>query len=131
MLDKQIISFDSKKEPDSPDKFEVIVNGQQAVRRGTTHTITTHVSDGITGIEGARVTLVIEDYGEDIIREFEGFTDQNGNFVFSWEIPKKFNDLETLLAFVSVTYGDSSRTVLFKFQVYCIAGESGCKVEGN
>jgi len=131
LLDNNIMRIDTKKDLDTAEKFDVIVSGQQAVRRGTTHTITTHVFDGKEGIEGARVSLVIEDYGEDTIREFEGFTNQNGDFIFSWEIPKSFDDIETLLAFVSVTHGDFSRTVLFKFQVYCIAGESGCKVEGN
>jgi hypothetical protein len=82
-------------------------------------------------VEGARITLTIEDYGENIIREFNGFTDSNGLFVFSWEIPKKFNDIETLLAYIDVTYNDSSVTKLFKFQVYCLPGESNCKVDGN
>ena len=66
-----------------------------------------------------------------MIREFEGFTNTNGDFIFSWEIPKSFDDLETLLAYVSVTYGESSKTTLFKFQIYCLPGEPQCKIEGN
>ncbi len=82
-------------------------------------------------MEGARVTLTIEDYDENIIREFNGFSDNYGEFVFSWEIPKKYDDLETLFAYVSVTYENSSLTKLFKFQVYCLPGESNCKIDGN
>ncbi len=111
--------------------LQIYVQGDQMVRRGTTHTIISHVTDGIAPIEGAKVTLRIEDYGEDIIREFEGFTNSEGNFIFSWEIPKSFDDLETLLTFISVTHGESSKTTLFKFQVYCLPGESKCKIEGN
>ncbi|MDH3853119.1 MAG: hypothetical protein OES23_01565 [Nitrosopumilus sp.] len=51
--------------------------------------------------------------------------------MFSWEIPKRFDDLETLLAIIDVTDNISSKTILFKFQVYCLPGERDCKVEGN
>lgn len=112
-------------------ELEVFVEGQHLVRRGTTHTITSHITYGEKPVEGARVTLTIEDYDEDIIREFNGFSDNYGEFVFSWEIPKKYDDLETLLAYVSVTYENSSVTKLFKFQVYCMPGESNCKINGN
>lgn len=113
------------------EEFQVIVTGPQMVRRDTTQTIVTHVSYGDIPVEGARVTLTIEDYGENIIREFEGFTNRNGDFIFSWEIPKTFDDLETLLAYISVTDNVSSQTKLFKFQVYCHPGEFNCKIEGN
>jgi len=33
--------------------------------------------------------------------------------------------------FVDVTDGVSSKTKLFKFQVYCIDGEKDCKMDGN
>lgn len=112
-------------------KLKVSVEGQHAVRRGTTHTITSHVSYGDHYVEGARVILTIEDYGEDVIQEFEGFTNDHGEFIFSWEIPKKFNDVENLFAYISVTYEDSSITKLFKFQVYCLPGEPNCEIEGN
>ena len=111
--------------------FEVVVEGDKQVRRGTTHSIDVNVYRDRIPIEGARVFLTIEDYGEDIIREFEGNTDKNGHFNYSWEIPKSFDDIETLLAFVGVVDGDSSRTELFKFVVYCLPGEKGCQVEGN
>ena len=111
--------------------LQVVITGEEMVRRGTTHTINVRVSDGYYPIEGAKVTLTIEDYGEDIIREFDGFTDQNGYFIFSWEIPKSFDDIETLLAFISVSGNGSSQTHLWKFQVYCLPGTSNCKIDGN
>ena len=65
------------------------------------------------------------------MREFDGYANHRDNFVFSWEIPKSFDDVETLLAFVDVTYGISSKTKLFKFQIYCHPGEKDCNVDGN
>lgn len=112
-------------------KLHVSVEGQNQVRRGTTHTITSHVTYGDNFVEGARVSLTIEDYDENIIREFDGFTNEYGDFVFSWEVPNKYDDVENLLAYIDVTYDDSSITKLFKFQVYCLPGESNCDVEGN
>ena len=111
--------------------FEVIVEGDKQVRRGTTHSIDVNVYRDKIPVEGARVFLTIEDYGEDIIREFKGRTDKNGYFNYSWEIPKSFDDIETLLAFVGVTDGNSSKTKLFKFVVYCLPEEKGCKADGN
>jgi len=111
--------------------LEIKVVGETHVRRGTTHTIEVQVIRGSSPIEGARVFLDIEDYGENIIKEFKGYTDSQGYFVFSWEIPQSFDDVETLLAFIDVTDGISSKTELFKFQVYCLPGEQNCKVKGN
>ena len=111
--------------------LDVKVEGEKQVRRGTTHNIEVHVYRDSIPVEGARVFLTIEDYGEDIIREFRGHTNQEGYFVYSWEIPKTFDDIQTLLAFVGVTDGNSSITELFKFHVYCLPGEKGCKVDGN
>lgn len=111
--------------------LEVIVSGEKQVRRGTTHSIEIQVIRGTSPIEGARVFLDIEDYGENIIKEFKGYTDSRGYFVFSWEIPQSFDDVETLLAIIDVTDGRSSKTVLFKFQVYCLPGEQNCKAKGN
>lgn len=115
----------------TPPVLQVVINGQDMVRRGTTHTIDVHVTDGYSPIEGAKVTLVIEDYGENIIREFDGLTDRDGYFYFSWEIPKSFDDIETLLAFISVSGNGSSQTHLWKFQVYCLPGTENCKIDGN
>lgn len=117
--------------PEKSPTLHVDVTGETLVRRGTTHTINVHVTDGIYSINGAKVTLTIEDYGENIIREFDGFTDQNGFFIFSWEIPKTYSDYETLLAFISVSGNGLSQTKLFKFQVYCLPGTSNCDIKGN
>ncbi|MDH3617436.1 MAG: hypothetical protein OES14_02965 [Nitrosopumilus sp.] len=115
----------------APPALQVVISGEDLVRRGVTHTINVQVTDGYYPIEGAKVTLTIEDYGEDIIREFDGLTNQNGYFVFSWEVPKSFNDIETLLAFISVSGNGSSQTHLWKFQVYCLPGTSNCNIDGN
>jgi hypothetical protein len=111
--------------------LQIKVVGEKEVRRGTTHTIEVQVLRGNNPIEGARVFIDIEDYGEDLIKEFDGYTNSRGIFVLSWEIPQSFDDIETLLAFIDVTDGQSSKTELFKFQVYCLPGEKDCKVEGN
>lgn len=114
----------------APD-LEIEIIGDKQVRRGTTHILETLVHRDRIPVQNAIVFITIEDYGENIIREFKGRTNQDGIFVFSWEIPKKFNDIETLLAIVDVTDGISSKTEIFKFIVYCLPGELGCKVEGN
>ena len=115
----------------APPALQVVITGEQMVRRGTTHSINVRVSDGYNPIEGAKVTLTIENYGEDIIREFDGLTNQDGYFIFSWEIPKSFDDIETLLTFISVSGNGSSQTHLWKFQVYCLPGTSNCNIDGN
>ena len=115
----------------SSQELQVIITGEEMVRRGTTHTINVLVTDGYKPVEGAKVTLTIEDYGENIIREFDGLTDLNGHFVYSWEIPKSFDDIETLLAYISVSGNDSSHTHLWKFQVYCLPGTVNCEIDGN
>ena len=51
--------------------------------------------------------------------------------IFSWETPNTFDDIKNLYAYISVTYGNSSVTKLFEFQVYCLPGESNCKIERN
>jgi len=112
-------------------QLQVVINGEEIVRRGTTHTVNVRVSEGYDPIEGAKVSLIIEDYGENIIREFDGFTNKNGYFIFSWEIPKSFNDIETLLAYISVSGNGASQTHLWKFQVYCLPGTSNCNIDGN
>lgn len=111
--------------------LQIKIEGQQQVRRGTTHTLEIQVLQNDSPIEGAQVFLDIEDLGEDIIKEFDGYTNSQGYFIFAWEIPQSFDDIETLLAIVDVTDGISSKTVAFKFQVYCLPGEKNCKVEGN
>lgn len=136
---KQIPEPESKQIPETkptpkttfPSGLQVKVTGEQQVRRGITHDITVDVTRDGHVVPGALVIITIEDYGENVIRDYEGRTDNSGRFVFSWEIPKSFDDIETLLAYVDVTDDISAKTILFKFQVYCIPGEVGCKVEGN
>jgi len=128
MIDRNMIRIVPEKT--SPD-IDVLVSGEKTVRRGTTHSINILVTENQIPVDGAKVTLRIEDYGENEIRTFQGFTDMNGEFVFSWEIPKSFDDLKVLLAYISVTYGEYSQTKVFKFQVYCVPGEIGCKIDGN
>jgi hypothetical protein len=121
---------DTNSEPrKSPLQIKVV--GEHQVRRGTTHSIEIQVVRGNIPIEGARVFIDIEDYGKNIIREFNGYTNSGGYFVFSWEIPQSFDDIKTLLAFIDVTDGISSKTELFKFQVYCLPGEKNCKVKAH
>lgn len=130
-LQPEHIKSNTTSEKTQSSELEVSVTGQQQVRRGTTHDIFVNVSRNDNPVSDAYIRITIEDYGEDIIRKFEGRTNANGEFLFSWEIPKSFDDIETLLAFIGVSDSISSKTVLFKFQVYCLPGEPGCKVEGN
>ena len=111
--------------------LQVDVTGQQQIRRGTTHDIAVDVTRDGYVVSDALVRITIEDYGKNVIRDFKGRTDDSGRFVFSWEIPKSFDDIKTLLAYVDVTDDISAKTILFKFQVYCLPGETRCKVEGN
>ena len=140
-IEQKIVKYDCKEygktaEPESESatsftELEVDVTGQQQVRRGTTHEIVVDVSRDANPVPDALVRITIEDYGEDVIRDFKGRTDNSGRFVFSWEIPKSFDDIKTLLAYVDITDDVSAKTILFKFQVYCLPGETGCKIEGN
>ena len=125
------VDSQSSQDKTKQSSLDVKVTGEQEVRRGITHNIYVDVSRNDKPVSDAYVRITIEDYGENVIRDFEGRTNENGKFVFSWEIPKSFDDIETLLAYIGVSDNTSSKTVLFKFQVYCLPGESGCKVEGN
>ncbi|RDJ31555.1 MAG: hypothetical protein DWQ18_01710 [Crenarchaeota archaeon] len=110
--------------------FALKVTGTQQVRGGTTHEINVLVTRDGSPVNNAQIRITIEDYGEDILREFKGRTDPNGRFVFSWEVPR-FDDIKTLLAYIDATDDVSAKTILFKFSVYCLPGESGCKIDGN
>ncbi|MGI0003861.1 MAG: hypothetical protein ACREAX_01045, partial [Candidatus Nitrosotenuis sp.] len=127
LIDHGIITFDHVDASQVPADLNVDVNGLKAVRRGTMQNIDVHVSNLVGGVEGATVFVRVEDYGEDILEEFEGITDSNGNYNISWELSKDFNDIETFLVFVDVTDGISSETEMFSFQVYCLCGEPNCK----
>jgi hypothetical protein len=126
LVDQKIIKFESAA-PKSGTELDVNVNGHKAVRRGTTQDIAVYVSNAAGAVEGAIVSIRVEDYGKDILEEFEGVTDSNGEYNMSWELSKDFDDIETFLVFVDVTDGISSKTKLFTFQVYCLCGEPNCK----
>ena len=111
--------------------LDVLVSGENPVRRGTTQSISVQVMRDEAPVSGALVRIDIEDYGEDLVKEHDGFTDSAGVFVLEWEIPETFDDVETLLAIVDVSYGVHSVTEQFSFSVYCLPGEGGCKAEGN
>ena len=115
----------------TPSELIVTVTGDGMVRRGVTHTLGIDVTRNNVPVYGAWVVISIEDWGEDVIREFDGYTDDEGYFEFSWEIPKRFDDIENLLAIVSVSDEFSAKTVRYEFVVYCLPGEPDCKVEGN
>ncbi|WP_179368623.1 carboxypeptidase-like regulatory domain-containing protein [Candidatus Nitrosotenuis sp. DW1] len=107
--------------------LNVSVDGQKAVRRGTTQNISVHVTDAGSPVDGATVFVRVEDYGEDVFEEFNGFTDSRGEYSVSWEISEDFPNLKTLLVYVDVTDGLSSITKVFTFEVYCLCGEPNCK----
>ena len=111
--------------------FSVLVSGDNPVRRGTTQSISVQVLRDGAPVNGAMVRIDIEDYGENLIKELNGFTNSQGIFVLEWEIPTSFDDIETLLAIVDVTDNIDSVTKQFRFQVYCLPGENDCKAEGN
>lgn len=126
LIDQGVIKFDHVVTQTESD-LNVSVNGLKAVRRGTMQDIDVHVGSLGGVVEGATVSVRVEDYGENILEEFEGTTDPDGNYNISWELDKDFNDIETFLVFVDVTDGISSKTKMFSFQVYCLCGEPNCK----
>jgi hypothetical protein len=63
-------------------ELKVSVDGQHLIRRGTTHIISSHVIYDNHFVNGARVTLTIEDFDDNIIRQFNGFIDVNGDLFF-------------------------------------------------
>jgi len=127
LIDHGIIMFDHAGADQVSTKLNVDVNGLKAVRRGTMQSIDVHVSNLVGNAGGVTVFVRVEDYGENILKEFKGITDSDGNYNISWELSKDFDDIETFLVFVDVTDGSSSETKVFSFQVYCLCGESNCK----
>ncbi|MFY9301574.1 MAG: hypothetical protein WAO91_10350 [Candidatus Nitrosotenuis sp.] len=127
LIDRQIITFEGVDARKVSADLNVSVDGLKAVRRGTTQNIGVHVSNLGGDIEGATVFVRVEDYGENILEEFEGVTDSDGNYNISWELSRDFDDIETFLVFVDVTDGIDSETKVFSFQVYCLCGEPNCR----
>jgi hypothetical protein len=84
------------------------------------------VTDEQDPINGATVIVQVEDYGDNILKDFKGQTDLYGKYLFSWEIDKNA-DAETVLVFVDATDGFSSASSVFSFEVICHCGEPDCK----
>lgn len=126
LIDKDVIKIGTSSTATPKSTLDVSVNGLKAVRRNTAQTLEIQVDNMAGPVNGATVFVRVEDYGENILKEFQGITDSTGSYNVSWEL-RDFNDIETLLVFVDVTDGISSDTSLFKFQVYCLCGEPNCK----
>jgi len=107
--------------------LDVTIHGQKAVRRGTTQNLDIHVENFEGNVSGATVFVRVEDYGENVLEEFKGETDSNGDYSVSYELSKDYTDIKTFLVYVDVTDGLSSKTKVYTFQVYCLCGEPGCK----
>jgi hypothetical protein len=127
LIDKKILVLDvvdsSQVDPD----LDVTIQGQKAVRRGTTQNLDIHVENFEGNVSGATVFVRVEDFGENILEEFKGETNFNGDYSVSYELSKDFTDIETFLVYVDVTDGIVSKTRVFTFQVYCLCGEPNCK----
>ena len=123
LIDQDVIQVSSSKNESS---MQVKVSGEKFIRRGTTQEIIISVNDGISPIEGARVFASIEDFGENILKEFSGITDSSGRYTISWEIPSNAKQ-ESLLSFIDVTDGINSKSVIFSFDVWCLCGEVNCQ----
>ncbi len=127
LIDKKILALETVDINKIDPGLDVTIHGQKAVRRGTTQNLDIHVENFEGNVEGATVFVRVENYGEDILKEFKGVTDSSGNYSVSWELSTDYTDIETFLVYVDVTDGMSSQTKLFTFQVYCLCGESNCK----
>lgn len=123
LIDHDFIQLSSSKKES---KMQVKVSGEKLIRRGTTQEITILVNDGVYPVEGARVFVRVEDFGENILKEFNGFTDSSGRYIISWEIPSNAKQ-EKLLSLIDVTDGIHSDSIIFSFDVWCQCGETNCK----
>jgi hypothetical protein len=127
LIDKKIIALEVVNSSQVDLGLDVTIQGQKAVRRGTTQNLEIHVENFEGNVEGATVFVRVEDYGENILEEFKGETDSDGDYSISYELSKDFTDIETFLVYVDVTDGIASKTKVFTFQVYCLCGEPSCK----
>lgn len=126
LISKKILQIEYDSETADSQRLYVDVEGKSQVRRGTTQDVIITVTDGQEPIRDVIVLVQVEDYGENILEDFKGNTDSNGNYVFSWEIDKNA-EAETLLVFVDVTDGFSSASSVFSFEVTCHCGEQDCE----
>ncbi|MDG7049954.1 MAG: hypothetical protein JRZ94_01985 [Nitrososphaerota archaeon] len=127
LIDKKILVLDVVDATKIDPGLDVSIHGQKAVRRGTTQNLDIHVENFEGDVDGATVFVRVENYGEDILEEFKGETDSDGNYSISWELSTDYTDIETFLVYVDVTDGIASKTKVFTFEVYCLCGESNCK----
>lgn len=127
LIDRKILALEVVNSSQVDPGLDVSIQGQKAVRRGTAQDLQIHVENFEGNVEGATVFVRVEDYGENILEEFKGETDSNGNYSVSYELSKDFTDIETFLVYVDVTDGIASTTKVFTFQVYCVCGEANCK----
>ena len=127
LIDKKILVLDVVDATKIDPGLDVSIHGQKAVRRGTTQNLDIHVENFEGDVDGATVFVRVENYGEDILEEFKGETDSDGNYSISWELSTDYTDIETFLVYVDVTDGIASKTKVFTFQVYCLCGEANCK----
>jgi hypothetical protein len=126
LINQKIFQIEYDSETQISQKLYIDVEGISHVRRGTMQSITVSVSDGQKTIPDAIVVVKVEDYGENVIQDFEGNTDVDGNYTFSWEINENADD-ETLLVFVDVTDGFTSASLVYTFDVICHCGEPDCE----
>ena len=127
LIDAKILALEVVNSSQVDPGLDVSIQGQKAVRRGTTQDLQIHVENFEGNVEGATVFVRVEDYGENILEEFKGETDSDGNYSVSYELSTDYTDIETFLVYVDVTDGIASKTKVFTFQVYCLCGEPNCK----
>jgi hypothetical protein len=127
LIDRKILALEVVDSSQVDPGLDVSVQGQKAVRRGTTQDLQIHVENFEGNVQGATVFVRVEDYGENILEEFKGETDSDGNYFVSYELSQDFTDIETFLVYVDVTDGIASKTKVFTFQVYCLCSEPNCK----
>ncbi len=127
LIDAKILALEVVNSSQVDPGLDVSIQGQKAVRRGTTQDLQIHVENFEGNVEGATVFVRVEDYGENILEEFKGETDSDGNYSVSYELSQDYTDIETFLVYVDVTDGIASKTKVFTFQVYCLCGEPNCK----
>lgn len=127
LIDKKILVLDVVDATKIDPGLDVTIHGQKSVRRGTTQNLDIHVENFEGNVGGATVFVRVENYDENILKEFKGETDSDGSYSISWEMSTDYTGIETFLVYVDVTDGIASKTKLFTFEVYCLCGEANCK----
>jgi hypothetical protein len=123
LIDKNVLVVVGQTEPQ---RLSVFVTGTKAIRLGTSQNIQVHITDTHGPVEGALVFVRIGDHSKRVFDEFEGRTDDSGNFAISWRSARDLPNLKTFVVYADVTDGFSSDTDTFSFMVYCLCGELHC-----